>query len=86
MTAKLEPGQQAPDFDLPAVDGSNARLADELGTCPVTVVLFLCNHCPYVVAYIPRLIELQNEFDPSGGKGNRATSPPGSSGSAPTTR
>ncbi len=67
MPAKLQPGHQAPDFDLPSVQGPNVRLADELGRNPVTVVLFLCNHCPYVVAYIPRLIELQEEFQPASG-------------------
>ena len=63
MPPKLAPSQTAPDFELPSVDGSTIRLSDELGRYPVTVVLFLCNHCPYVVAYIPRLIELQRQFD-----------------------
>ena len=64
MNQKLKPGDQAPGFELPAVDGTTVRLAEELAKRPVTVVTFLCNHCPYVVAYIPRLIELQNRYVP----------------------
>lgn len=66
MTPKLKPGDRAPDFTLPAVHGGTVNLTQQLAAAPVTVVLFLCNHCPYVLAYIPRLIELQKQFDPSG--------------------
>lgn len=62
MNPKLQPGGRAPDFALPAVDGKIVRLRDALAQTPVTVVLFICNHCPYVLAYIPRLIGLQREF------------------------
>lgn len=58
---KIKPGETAPDFTLPSVDGRTLRLADELKRKPATVVLFICNHCPYVKAYIPRLIEIQRE-------------------------
>jgi peroxiredoxin len=62
MPAKLKPGDLAPDFTLPATDGSTVRLAQRLPLNSATVVLFICNHCPYVKAYIPRLIELQREL------------------------
>jgi peroxiredoxin len=39
-------GTRAPDFDLPTVDGGRVRLADLDATA--VVVMFLCNHCPYV--------------------------------------
>ncbi|MCE9591419.1 MAG: thioredoxin family protein [Planctomycetes bacterium] len=61
MNPKLKPGDKAPDFTLPAVAGSQVHLRDELAKSPATVVLFICNHCPYVKAYIPRLIALQKE-------------------------
>lgn len=64
MTAKLKPGQTAPDFQLPGVDGNTLHLADQLQQNAATAVMFLCNHCPYVKAYIPRLIELQKQFAP----------------------
>jgi len=59
--SKLQPGDKAPDFSLPATDGSTVSLSEQTSQAPATVVLFICNHCPYVKAYIPRLITLQNE-------------------------
>ena len=43
----LELGTRAPDFDLPEVTGGRARLAD-FEEAPALVVMFICNHCPYV--------------------------------------
>jgi len=40
-------GTVAPDFRLPDVNGKMVALAD-FGASPVLVVLFICNHCPYV--------------------------------------
>jgi peroxiredoxin len=48
-------GAKAPDFELPATDGRRYRLADLKGP-KGTVVVFMCNHCPYVKAVIDRLI------------------------------
>ena len=48
-------GEKAPDFELPATDGRRYRLADLKGP-KGTVVVFMCNHCPYVKAVIDRLI------------------------------
>jgi peroxiredoxin len=39
-------GTPAPDFALPDTDGRIVRLADLKGR--PTLVIFLCNHCPYV--------------------------------------
>ena len=48
-------GWKAPDFDLPGTDGRRYRLADVKGANG-TLVMFLCNHCPYVKAILPRLV------------------------------
>lgn len=40
-------GTPAPEFTLPAVDGSTVAMADLAGA-PALLVMFLCNHCPYV--------------------------------------
>lgn len=40
-------GTPAPDFSLPALDGSTVALAD-FEKAPALLVAFLCNHCPYV--------------------------------------
>ena len=39
-------GTQAHDFELPSADGTPVRLADLDGRA--LLVMFLCNHCPYV--------------------------------------
>jgi peroxiredoxin len=54
-------GTRCPDFRLPAVDGrSYAR--DDFAASPVLVVMFICNHCPYVKAVEDRIIRLAREF------------------------
>ncbi|WP_091677580.1 thioredoxin family protein [Methylocapsa palsarum] len=45
----------APDFRLPATDGKTYALADIAGE-KGTVIVFICNHCPYVKAVIDRLV------------------------------
>ena len=39
-------GTPASDFELPSADGATVKLADLDG--PALLVMFLCNHCPYV--------------------------------------
>jgi len=41
----LKIGSQAPDFNLPGVDGKAHRLTD-YASSKVLVVIFSCNHCP----------------------------------------
>ena len=48
-------GWPAPDFRLPGTDGRDRSLADVAGV-KGTLVVFICNHCPYVKAILPRLI------------------------------
>jgi len=45
----------APDFRLPATDGKTYALANVTGENG-TVIVFICNHCPYVKAVIDRLV------------------------------
>jgi peroxiredoxin len=45
----------APDFRLPATDGKTYSLDDIAGK-KGTVIVFMCNHCPYVKAVIDRMI------------------------------
>lgn len=54
-------GSSAPDFDLKGVDGQRHGLKDHVEK-PILVVAFICNHCPYVQAYLDRLMELQRAF------------------------
>ena len=48
-------GWTAPDFTLPATDGRVLSLADIRGARG-TLVTFICNHCPYVLAVIDRIV------------------------------
>lgn len=48
-------GWKAPDFALPSTDGKTVTLADVAGPRG-TLVMFICNHCPYVLAVLDRII------------------------------
>lgn len=45
----------APDFTLPATDGQTYALSDVAGENG-TLVMFICNHCPYVLAVLDRIV------------------------------
>ncbi|THD83406.1 thioredoxin family protein [Aliigemmobacter aestuarii] len=47
-------GWKAPGFRLPATDGRILSLADVAGP-KGTLVMFICNHCPYVLAVLDRI-------------------------------
>jgi peroxiredoxin len=65
ISSALELGARAPDFDLPGVDGKNYSLATFEGK-PALVVVFSCNHCPYVKAYEDRMISIQGDYAEKG--------------------
>lgn len=46
---------QSPDFELRATDGKTYTLSDCKGENGL-LVMFICNHCPYVLAIIDRLV------------------------------
>ena len=48
-------GWTAPDFTLPATDGRSHSLSDLAGPNG-TLVMFICNHCPYVTSAIDRIV------------------------------
>lgn len=54
-TPVCEFGQPAPDFDLPGVDGNNWTLERSRGPQGL-LVMFICNHCPYVKAVRARIV------------------------------
>jgi peroxiredoxin len=58
-------GAPCPDFRLPAVDGKSYG-RDDFTASPVLVVMFICNHCPYVKAVEDRIIALDRRFGPRG--------------------
>jgi len=58
-------GTTAPDFALPNVDGRTLSLADVAGP-KGTVVMFICNHCPFVKHVADQLAGLGREYLPRG--------------------
>jgi peroxiredoxin len=60
-SGSLPSGTACPDFDLAGVDGRRWT-RDDFAASEVLVVLFLCNHCPYVQAVEDRIIALRKEF------------------------
>lgn len=59
----LKTGMQAPQFTLKGVDGNIHSLSDYKSKA--ILVVFMCNHCPFVKARIREMIELQSKFNPS---------------------
>jgi peroxiredoxin len=62
---RLPIGEKGPDFNLPGVDGKDYSL-ESFRDKPVVVVMFTCNHCPYVQAYESRLIAIQRDYAEKG--------------------
>lgn len=59
-------GTEAPAFNLPdAVTGKNITLASKKGTM-ATVIMFICNHCPFVKHIQLELVALANDYLPKG--------------------
>lgn len=55
-------GTKAPDFTLPdTVSDLNVSLNDIVGE-KATVVMFLCNHCPYVIHVNPEIVRLTEDY------------------------
>lgn len=54
-------GWKAPDFKLPGVDGRVHALSELKGE-KGTLVVFICNHCPYVKAVIDRIVRDAGEL------------------------
>ena len=58
-------GTGAPDFALPNVDGRTVTLADAAGPRG-TLVMFICNHCPFVKHVADQLAALGRDCLPRG--------------------
>ncbi len=55
QTSVCDFGWNAVEFDLPGVDGERHSLASARGPDGL-LVMFICNHCPYVKAVIDRVV------------------------------
>ncbi|MEM6364954.1 MAG: thioredoxin family protein [Planctomycetota bacterium] len=58
-------GTKAPAFDLPETDGGRVSLSD-FDDAKALLVVFLCNHCPYVKHVADQLKKLADDVIPNG--------------------
>lgn len=58
-------GTPAPSFSLPDTAGKVVSLDDYKGS-PALLVVFLCNHCPFVKHVLPQFVELAREYQQRG--------------------
>lgn len=58
-------GTKAPTFSLPNVDGRTVSLVDLAGA-PAYLIVFMCNHCPYVKHIAPELARLARDYQARG--------------------
>jgi peroxiredoxin len=58
-------GTHAPDFSLPNVDGRTVALGD-FKDAKALLVIFMCNHCPFVKHVAPELTRLAKDYQPRG--------------------
>jgi peroxiredoxin len=65
MAFTLQLGAQAPDFDLPGVDGKQYSLAS-FADARLLIVVFSCNHCPSVIGSEDRMNALYARYAPGG--------------------
>lgn len=56
-------GTKAPDFSLPDPDGKMHSLADD---AKAHVVMFICNHCPFVKHITTELARIGRDYGPQG--------------------
>ncbi len=59
-------GTKAPNFHLRDVISDNYYTLDDLRSDKATVVMFICNHCPFVIHVNPELVRLANEYKNKG--------------------
>ncbi len=58
-------GTEAPDFKLPNIDGKLVSRSDFAGS-PALLVMFICNHCPFVKHIAAGLAKLGADYQPRG--------------------
>ena len=65
-TINIPLGYTAPAFTLPNVVSRADNTLEELKGESATVVLFICNHCPFVVHVLPELIRVAKDYQSKG--------------------
>jgi peroxiredoxin len=61
----LDLGTLAPDFNLPDTQGNMVSLAD-FEDAPALLVIFMCNHCPFVKHILSVMVDLIKQYQTKG--------------------
>lgn len=59
-------GTLAPDFSLMDTVSGNILSLRTLDSSPATVVMFICNHCPYVIHVNPEIVRIAKDYQARG--------------------
>ncbi len=59
-------GTKAPDFNLPDVCSGKLTSLQQIKSDIATVIVFICNHCPYVKHIQTKLVEVANKYQAKG--------------------
>ena len=62
----IELGSKMPVFELMEPANNRLRATSDLTGSKATVVMFICNHCPFVIHIRPKLLELARQYENSG--------------------
>jgi peroxiredoxin len=66
LSTMLPLGTKAPQFNLLDTKTNQLRSLKELQSNIATVVMFICNHCPYVIHIQKKLVEIANHYQAKG--------------------
>ena len=55
-------GTEAPNFHLRDTVSDNYYSLDDLKSDKATVIMFICNHCPFVIHVNPEIVRIANEY------------------------
>lgn len=59
-------GSQIPEFSLDSINLGEQQFSSSLVLDKPVLVMFICNHCPYVVHIAEKLAEVANQFQKTG--------------------
>jgi len=62
----LDLGTEAPYFRLPDTKTGQEVSLDDIASDVGTVIMFICNHCPYVIHVNPEIVKLSQEYSERG--------------------
>lgn len=63
-STSMELGWKAPDFNLFDTMSESYLSLDEVASDTATVIVFMCNHCPFVKHILDKLVEVADEYIP----------------------